>query len=267
MTAFIFRRRAALSGVFVSAALTVVLPTFAQEADPAIQPASANAAEGVEKSPEPKKPGDTTQEPVDHRILGVLPNYRTANPMAVYEPITTKQKFTIALKDSFDWPNYLVSGAFAGLYQLENENPSFGQGLKGYAHRYWTSYIDQSMGNLMTEAVMPTILHEDPRYFRKAVGSKKYRLYYALTRVLVTRTDAGGTRFNFSEVIGNGVMASVGNVYYPTDRGFGDTINRMGTQIATDAFSNVLKEFWPDIKRHYFKKHTDEPEPVTTGSN
>jgi len=266
MTAFYLCRRAALSAVFVSAALTVVPATFAQDAQPAVQPV-ADTAGAVQKSPDPAKPADPSQEPVDHRILGVLPNYRTANPMDVYEPITTKQKFAIAVKDSFDWPNYLVSGAFAGLYQLEDTNPSFGQGVKGYLHRYWTSYIDQSMGNMMTEAVMPTILHEDPRYFRKAVGSKKHRLYYALTRVLVTRTDSGGTRFNFSEVIGNGVMASLGNAYYPDNRGFADTFDRMGTQIATDAFSNVLKEFWPDVKRHFFKKHVDESAPVAAGSN
>ena len=272
MTAFHFCRRAALFAVCVGAALTVAPLTFAQDAKPAVQPA-ADTVEAVQKSPDPPKPvdptkpADPTQEPVDHRILGVLPNYRTANPMDVYEPITAKQKFMIAVKDSFDWPNYLVSGAFAGLYQLENSNPEFGQGVKGYFHRYWTSYIDQSMGNMMTEAVMPTILHEDPRYFRKSVGSKKYRLYYAVTRVLVTRTDSGGTRFNFSEVIGNGVMASVGNIYYPANRGVLDTFDRMGMQIATDAFSNVLKEFWPDVKRRFFKKHADEPAPVTAGSN
>jgi len=218
-----------------------------------IQPHQSDA-----KSPDAKpdnKPD--TQAPPDKRILGVLPNYRTANAMAVYEPLTTKQKFTIAMKDSFDWPNYIVSGAFAALYQAEDSHPSFGQGLKGYAHRYWTSYVDQSMGNLMTEAVMPTLLHEDPRYFRKNVGPTKSRLWYAVTRVLVTRTDSGGTRFNFSEVLGNGVMASVGNAYYPDEVGFGDTMARMGTQIATDAFSNVLKEFWPDIKRHLHHKSAD----------
>lgn len=206
----------------------------------------------VERAP------DKSQNQVDHRILGVLPNYRTANPMEVYQPITTKQKFVIAAKDSFDWPNYLVSGAFASLYQIENTNPSFGQGMKGYLHRYWTSYVDQSMGNLMTEAVMPTLLREDPRYFRKVTGSTKSRLGYALTRVVVTRTDAGGTRFNFSEVLGNGVMASLGNAYYPDSRGASDTMIRFGTQVATDSLSNVLKEFWPDIKRHFFHKQAGD---------
>ena len=234
----------------VLAVLPLASPSFAQQTadSPAtgLSPpeAGAPAVRALEKP----------QEQVDHRILGVLPNYRTVNPMDVYQPLTPRQKFTIATKDSFDWPNFLVSGAFAGLYQLQNENPTFGQGIKGYAHRYWTSFIDQSMGNLMTEAVMPTLLHEDPRYFRKVSGSKRSRLGYALTRVLVTRTDAGGTRFNFSEVIGNGVMASLGNAYYPANRGFPDTLERLGLQVGTDALSNVLKEFWPDVKRHFRHK-------------
>lgn len=241
-------------GAAVLCTVLFACSTFAQQADRAVTPdPSPNASAPVERTP--GQTADKTKEEVDHRILGVLPNYRTANPMEVYQPLTTRQKFYIATKDSFDWPNFIVAGAFAGLYQLQNENPTFGQGLKGYAHRYWTSFIDQSMGNVMTEAVFPTLLHEDPRYFRKVSGSKKRRIGYALTRVLVTRTDTGGTRFNFSEVLGNGVMASVGNVYYPANRGFTDTVERMGLQIGTDAFSNVLKEFWPDVKRHFFQKH------------
>lgn len=255
MTARHFCRRALLRITAVAlAVLPLAYPSFAQQS-------GESASTGVPAA-EPGSPvertTDKTQEQLDRRILGVLPNYRTANPLDVYQPLTTRQKFSIATKDSFDWPNFLVSGAFAGLYQLQNENPSFGQGLKGYAHRYWTAYIDQSMGNLMTEAVMPTLLHEDPRYFRKVSGPKWHRLGYSLTRVLVTRTDSGGTRFNFSEVIGNGVMASLGNAYYPANRGFTDTMERMGMQVGTDALSNVLKEFWPDVKKHFLHKNAAE---------
>src|ERR1039457_2868082 len=234
-----------------AAMLGVLALGMTGHSQPAADSLASAGSEIVQHKTEDKK-----DEP-DRRILGVLPNYRTANPLAVYKPLTARQKFTIAMKDSFDWPNYLVSGAFAALYQAENENPSFGQGIKGYAHRYWTSYIDQSMENLMTEAVMPSLLHEDPRYFRKVTGSVWSRTGYALTRVLVTRTDAGGTRFNFSEVIGNGVMASLGNAYYVDNRGFGETTERLGMQIATDAFSNLLKEFWPDIKRRMHRHKND----------
>jgi len=191
-----------------------------------------------------------TTETQDKRIFGVLPNYRTAETEAASQPLTTWQKFIIAAKDSFDWPIYFVSGGFAALYQLENQNPSFGQGLKGYAHRYVTSYGDQTIGNMMTEAILPALLREDPRYFRKAHGGTWSRMGYAASRIVITRTDAGGTMFNFSEVLGNGITAAVGSAYYPQARDFDDTMQRWYTQLLTDAFSQELKEFWPDIKRH-----------------
>jgi hypothetical protein len=205
-------------------------------------------------------PVDVAPAP-DKRIFGVLPNYRTAEDTGVYEPITPKQKFRIALKDSFDWPNYLVSAAFAGMYQLENSNPSFGQGMEGYAKRYATSYADQVIGNTMTEGLFPTILHEDPRYFRHPSGSVKYRIFYAATRIFVTRTDRGGTRFNYSEVVGNSVAAAISNLYFPDSRNVSDNVQKLAIQLGADSFSNVLKEFWPDIKRKWFKKGAVESTP------
>jgi hypothetical protein len=213
-------------------------------------PAGAPAAESP--ATEPAQPA-TTQ---DKRIFGVLPNYRTADGTAPFQPINTKRKFYIAMKDSFDYPIYPLSAAFASLYQLENSNPSFGQGVKGYAHRLVTSYGDQVVGNMMTEALMPSLLREDPRYFRKVYGTKRSRLGYAVTRVFVTRTDAGGSRFNFSEWVGNGAAVAISNAYYPDTRTVSDNVQKLCIQVATDAFSQVLKEFWPDVKRKLFKKKT-----------
>jgi hypothetical protein len=196
-------------------------------------------------------------EAIDKRIFGVLPNYRTADGSAPFVPITVKHKFYIASKDSFDYPVYLTSALFAGLYQLEDENPSFGQGVEGYAKRLASSYADQAIGNLMTEAIFPSLLHEDPRYFRigAAGGSKWHRMGYAVTRVMVVRTDKGKWDFNYSEWLGNGAAVAISNLYYPGDtRNVADNVEKLGVQIATDAFSQVLKEFWPDIKHKLFKK-------------
>ena len=233
---------------------------FAQEpGTPGPQPVSSTVASapvdsGIRASdPVPPVPALT---PEDKHIFGVLPNYRTAEAAQVYTPISAKQKFIIATKDTLDGPGFVLAGAFAGLYQLENENPSFGQGFKGYAIRYATSYGDQAIGNMMTEGIMPSLLHEDPRYFRRGSGSVPGRTFYALSRVLVTRTDSGGTRFNFSEVLGNGVDAAVGNAYYPDERGFLDTMDRLGLSVGTDAVSDVLKEFWPDFKKHVLHRHS-----------
>lgn len=234
--------------LLVSAALA-----HASAQTPATSESPASPSSGI-TNPDAPQPGNTAPAQ-DNRIFGVLPNYRTADSTKPFVPLTTQQKFHIAVKDSFDWPGFILAGLFSGLYQWEDQNPSFGQGIKGYAHRYVTSYADQVAGNMLTEAILPSILREDPRYFRLVHGTKLHRTGYALSRILVTRTDSGRSTFNVAEVLGNGMSASLGNAYYPDERGLGDTLGRMGTAIATDAISNVLKEFWPDIKRHLFSKH------------
>jgi hypothetical protein len=223
----------------------------------AVDPSSAapDPAATAEVPVQPKTtPPPPQGEKIDKRIIGVLPNYRTADGSIPFEPISAGHKMNIALKDSFDWPNYITGGVFAGIYQLNNDHPGFGQGVKGYAHYYGTSYADQVIGNMLTEGFMPVVFKEDPRYFRKGHGSVMGRLGYSLTRTLVTKTDHGNTTVNFAEIIGNGMGASISNLYYPDEQGMRDTAIRWGTQIATDSLSNVLKEFWPDIKRRLHKK-------------
>lgn len=251
---------ALLAAPFGVAQQAAEIPSTAGDT-PAPAPAAApDPATPKAEVPVPGQPGEVQ----DKRVFGVLPNYRTADGTVPFSPITTKQKFHIAIKDTFDYPSYLLAGGFAGISQLDNSNPSFGQGLKGYAKRYASSVADQDLGNFMTEAIMPTLLHEDPRYFRKVNGSFKSRLFYAATRVAVAKTDNGNWTFNAAEFLGNGTVAALGNAYYPDAVGFGPTMQRMFTQIGTDAFSQVLKEFWPDIKRKWFKKR-DGNVPVAPG--
>lgn len=195
------------------------------------------------------------QAPPDKRVFGVLPNYRTANMTAEYHPITAKQKMTIALKDSFDYPLIGLGAAYAGLYQLDDSHPQFGQGFKGYLRRFGTSYCDQVVGNMLTEGILPIAFHEDPRYFRLGEGKKWHRTSYALTRIFITKTNTGARSFNYAEVIGNGTATLIGWSYYTDTRDAPDFLQAWGTQLATDAISQVLKEFWPDIKHRYFHHH------------
>jgi len=140
--------------------------------------------------------------------------------------------------EQFGWPSVVgasaaafgLVAAFATLYQLENQNPSFGQGMSGYATRVAAAYGDQMIGNMMTEAIVPSLLHEDPRYFRLGEGSGWSRARYA-------------------------AAAALSNAWYPDTRTVSDNAQKLLIQCATDAFSNVLKEFWPDVKRHFQKKH------------
>lgn len=215
-----------------------------------------SAQESASETSAAKSASAAADTPIDkQRVLGVLPNYRTADGTLPYEPLTAKRKLYIGFKDSTDYPVYPYTAVFAGLYQLENSNPSFGQGIKGYAKRYGTTYGDQVIGNMLTESFFPILLKEDPRYFRKADGSTKERIEYAVTRIFVTRTHSGGKRFNFSEVLGNAAAVAISNTYYAADaRNAHSNTIKYAQQLGIDAFSNVLKEFWPDIKRRYFAK-------------
>ncbi len=225
---------------------------------PAASPEKSGASTSSAESNASAAPDATTTNPQptpeDKRAFGVLPNYRTAEGSAPFTPITAKQKLMIATKDTIDGPSYMLAGLFSGLYQLENQNPSFGQGVKGYARRYGSAIADQDIGNYLTEGFMPVLLHEDPRFFRRGHGAFWTRVFVAARGVVIARTDHGNLTFNFSEFLGNGMTAAVGNAYYPDEIGFTPTMGRMFTQIGTDAFSNVLKEFWPDFKHRVLKK-------------
>lgn len=200
------------------------------------------------------------QDPGRQRVLGVLPNFRTVEDTGSYEPISTREKFTIATKDTVDYPLMIVGLGFAGLAQLTDQHQYFGEGVKGFAHRYGTAYADQFVSNYLTEGLMPILLHEDPRYFRRgsAGGGVWSRTAYAASRILITKTDRGRATFNFSEVLGNAAFAGIASAYYPGERRLSNNAARFSTQLGTDAISQVLKEFWPDVKRKYFsRRHRD----------
>ena len=190
----------------------------------------------------------------DKRAYGVLPNNRSAEASDPFHALTAKQKLTIAAKDSFDGAVYPTAAIFSVVYQAENQNPAFGQGMKGYAQRVGAAFGDQMIGNMMTEGFAPALLHEDPRYFRLGEGSAGRRVWYAVTRIVVTPNDKNHMTFNFAEWGGNAVAVAISNAYYKDGRNADDNMEKLLVQCGTDALSNVLKEFWPDVKRHFSKK-------------
>jgi hypothetical protein len=197
------------------------------------------------------------EEHPSKRIFGIIPNYRTYPSLKDYKPLTVGEKFKIASQDAFDRGSVALAAAFAGEGQLTNANPSFGQGTAGYARYFGTAYADVVIGDFMTEAIYPSLLHQDPRYFRRGKGSGLSRLGYAMGQIFWTHTDAGRTQFNFSEIVGNSTAVAISNAYYSDNRDAGNAVSRLGTQIGVDMLSNVLKEFWPDLSRKFGRKHAD----------
>jgi hypothetical protein len=189
------------------------------------------------------------------RIFGIIPNNRTWPSLTDYKPLSPREKFAIARQDSFDRGTVVLAAVFAADAQLTNANPSYGQGVKGYSRYFGASYGDFVIGNYLSEAVFPTLLHQDPRYFRRGTGSTWTRLGYSMGQVFWTHTDSDRTQFNYSEILGNSTAVAISNAYDPDHRNATDAETKLGMQLGVDMASNVLKEFWPDVSRKFFKKH------------
>ena len=200
----------------------------------------------------------TSEEKESKHLLWLIPNYGTSPVLADFHPLTTGQKFQLAGQDSWDRSTVALSAVSAGQAQLSNSNRSFGQGATGYARYLGTAYGDSVIGNYMTEALFPTFLRQDPRYFRRGTGSRWSRLGYAFSQTFVTHGDSGRLQPNYSEWFGNATAVAISNAYYPDKRSARDGMTKLGMQVGFDAAANILKEFCPDIRRRFRRKnHTD----------
>jgi hypothetical protein len=228
--------------------LPVLLPVVAlcqqTAADPPLQPGTTKTSDSA-----------AAPEVESKRIFGIIPNFRTSPSLKDYEPLRPAAKFKIAGQDAFDRGTIALAAVFAGESQLTNATPSFGQGVAGYARYLGTAHADFVIGDYMTEAIYPTLLHQDPRYFRRGTGSGLSRLGYAMGQIFWTHKDSGGTQFNYSEVLGNSTAVAISNAYYPDNRTASDAVSKLGIQLSIDMASNVLKEFWPDVERKLSRKH------------
>jgi hypothetical protein len=217
------------------------------------QPASFEDLTGAETVTPQRPPQPVPLE--SKRILGIIPNNRTWPSLKDYKPLSTREKFEIARQDSFDRGTVILAAAFAADAQLTNANPAFGQGVRGYARYFAASYADFVIGNYMSEAIYPALLHQDPRYFRRGIGSTWTRLGYSIGQIFWTHTDSDRTQFNYSEILGNSTAVAISNAYYQDNRSATNSATKLGMQIGVDMASNVLKEFWPDVSRKFSRKN------------
>lgn len=187
----------------------------------------------------------------DERILGIIPNFQTVDDPAIpYTPLSVRDKWRLFVKETLDPYTFVSSAAGAALSQWHNGDPKYGQGIKPYFQRFGAAQADVTTQNFFSDAVLASLLHEDPRYFREGPGhSILHRIGYATSRAVVIRKDSGGRSFNFSGILGMGLGIVLSNSYYPPAS---VNANEMGERTATSlsaaALGNLLPEFWPDVK-------------------
>ena len=198
-------------------------------------------------------------------------------------PLTTKQKYKVVARSSFDYVLYPWYGFLSAISQAQNSEPGYGQGWDGYGKRFASAFADGAIENFLTGAVFPSMLHQDPRFFQSGKGGFSQRTEYAVSRIFVTRTDSGTSQFNYSEVVGSALSAAIStNSYHPrafittrydpttgmltyihnaSDRTLPNTLSVWGSQVGYDTITIVVKEFWPDIHRKLTHKKADGAPP------
>jgi hypothetical protein len=243
--------------VLLISLIAPVFPACAQTPKPEAN--SPTAAPPQPGQPASKSREETAAEQIkrqEHqRVLGVFPSFNVSNiPDAV--AMTPKQKFELAFKSATDPVTFVIAGVDAATSQLENDYSGYGQGAEGYFKRWGASYADTFDGDMLGNALFPSLLHQDPRYFRRGTGSISSRLWYSLMTTVRCKGDNGNWQPNVSNLLGNIAAGGIANLYYPsTDRGAGLTFERAFTVTAEGAFGAVFLEFWPDVSRKLRKKH------------
>lgn len=223
-------------------------------------------------SPAPKIQTDAKTEPlidqkdkeandeVPKRIFWIIPNFMTTNDQPENQgPLTVREKYNIAWHQFWDQSAHFNNAIQAAISQAADGLPHYGQGWGAYGERYLAQEGDQFTGSMLIYGVLPQVLHEDPRYFRKGRGSAWSRVAYAASRVLIARTDAGKPTFNACQVVGQLGQSSLSLLYYPQqDRAIRGVLVGWAINQGYNIGWNQLKEFTPDLgaflKRHQRKK-------------
>ena len=243
--------------MLVASAIFSTTPVSAQQLT-SISSSSDTSVASLPDAPQPQT--DSSPAPSDQtggqtkRILGVIPNFRSVNAHVHLPPQSMKEKFSTATQDSFDYSSVVLPATVAAISFSRNSTPEFGTGGVGYSRYLWHTVVDQTIENYMVEFFVPAATHEDTRFYTLGSGGFAKRGSYAITRVLVTRTDSGKRAINFGEIIGAGAGAGISNFYYPRpERTLSNTLSQWGLNVAIDGVTFVSKEFWPDINHYLFR--------------
>ncbi len=178
------------------------------------------------------------------RVLGMIPNFFvTYVPNA--EPLSTRQKYSLAWKTSIDPISFAAAGVFAGIEQADNTFSGYGQGAQGYGKRFGAAYADGFFGTMIGGAVLPSLLKQDPRYFYKGTGTTRSRVLYAIANAVICKGDNGRWQANYSGILGGLAAGGISNLYYPASArdGVGLTFDNALIGTAAGAVQNLFQEF------------------------
>lgn len=235
-------------------------------------PSTPESTPVQQPSPDHEKPDaplpKTDEAPPDrhmyNRILGIIPNFISVEDTPENRrPLTARQKYNLAFHEMFDFSAQIQIGIGAAIDQAtEAHANSFGQGWGAYGERFIAGEAGDISGSFLTTGFFPVIFKQDPRLFRRGRGAIRKRAWYAFTRVVVTRSDAGKPMFNYSNVFGSLAEDGISTLFYP---GYihtvGGTFQGWGYQMLQNGGFNILSEFYPDIVDPILRRLHKYPTP------
>ena len=177
------------------------------------------------------------------RVLGFIPNFFVVYDSENAVPLTTKLKFQLAFRTTID-PITFAGAIFLGAINQAADTPNYPQGWKGYGERAGAIYADGLTDTMLGGAILPSLLHQDPRYYYQGTGTIKSRTIHALESPFICKGDNGKWQPAYSEILGNLTSAGISNAYYPaSDRGAALVFENTAIGIGTTAAANILQEF------------------------
>ena len=241
--------------------------------EPKVPASSQDAASSTasQTTTQTDKKDREAKDEVPKRIFWIIPNFMTTNDQPENNgPLTPAQKYNIAWHQFWDESAHFGNFIQAGISQAADGIPHYGEGWGAFGERYLAQEGDQFTGAFLIYGILPNMLHQDPRYFRRGRGSALTRIAYAASRVLIARTDSGNPTFNASQVFGQLGQAGISLSYYPKqDRDVHGLFVGWAVNQTYNVGWNQLKEFTPDlnafIQRHHKKrKHKLPADPRAT---
>lgn len=177
------------------------------------------------------------------RVLGVFPNFYTSYIWDA-QPMPASQKFKMATRALIDPFQFLIVAGVAGAEQFNGTYPDYGPGIQGYGKRYGAALADATTSRLVGSAILPSLFHQDPRYFYQGSGGAGSRTWHAVQSVFVCRGDNGKPQPNYSHMLGSLTAGAVANAYHPaSSRGLGLTFETFGITVGGNIAGNLFREF------------------------
>ena len=222
------------------------------ESSSSTQPAVLQSA--PEKS-QHQKAEEQIHEQERQRVVGIVPSFNVSY-RGDAASLSASQKLRLAFRSATDPVEFAAAFLVAGYHEGMHDDIGFPWGIKGYGERSGAAYLDTFDGSIIGNGILPSILHQDPRYFRLGHGTTTHRMLYALmTNVVCKHDNTRKWEPNYSNIFGNLASGGISNLYYPgNNSGIGQTFSNGFLVTAEGGFGSIFQEFWPDISRRFLHK-------------